>query len=375
MTYKFYGALVPFREDDLQSIGFMKRYGNLYGRIVDMDNLRLAARKAMKGKFYQAGVREYLKDPEGNLTKLHRALVDKTYKISPYKIFVIFEPKRREIYRLPFIDRVVQHAIMNILEDIWVSMFTADTYSCIKGRGVHSAALKIKKALQDEENTTYCLKIDVRKFYPSVDRKILKQIIRLKIKDKDLLSLLDSIIDSAEGLPIGNYLSQHLANLYMTYFDHWLKETMKVRYYFRYCDDIAIFSGSKRYLHQILSDIRIYLEVDLHLSIKSNYQVFSVEIRGVDMLGYVFRRRYTRLRKSIKKNFARAVAKRKSRSTIEAYKGWTKHADCKNLLKVLSDEKNKEVQRNGHSGRGRWLDWRKNQHEKAGEPRNYSARV
>lgn len=323
----------------------MKRYRDLYGKIIDMDNLRLAARKAMRGKYYQAGVREYMKDPEGNLALLHQTLVDKTYKISPYTVFIIFEPKRREIYRLPFIDRVVQHAIMNILEDIWVSMFTADTYSCIKGRGVHSAAVKIEKALQDEENTRYCLKIDVQKFYPSVDHKILKQIIRLKIKDKDLLNLLDLIIDSAVGLPIGNYLSQHLANLYLTYFDHWLKEIMKVRYYFRYCDDIAILSGSKPYLHQLLSDIRIYFEIDLHLSIKSNYQIFPVESRGLDMLGYVFRRKYTRLRKSIKKNFARAVAKRKSRATIEAYKGWAKHGNCKHLIKLLSDDKNKEVQR------------------------------
>jgi len=254
----------------------------LYQQIIEMDNLRLAAQKAMAGKSYQIGVKEYLKDPEGNLHKIHQMLTDRTYKISKYKTFVIFEPKRREIYRLPFTDRIIQHAIMNILEPIWVAIFTADTYSCIKGRGVHSASSKIKEALADENATRYCLTIDVKKFYPSVDHKILKQIIRIKIKDQDLLNLLDMIIDSAEGLPIGNYLSQYLANLYLTYFDHWLKEIIKVNYYFRYCDDMIILSDSKPYLHQILSDIRIYLEVDLHLTIKPNYQIFPVNSRSID---------------------------------------------------------------------------------------------
>jgi len=302
-----------------------------------MENLILASRRAMKGKSNQSGVKEFLKDPDGNLKELQRQLITKTYKTSPYYVFVIFEPKRREIYRLPFIDRVVHHAIMNIVDNIWVSLFTADTYSCIKGRGVHSAGEKIKKVLRNDVlGTGFCLKIDVRKFYPSVDHDILKKIIRLKIKDNDLLNLLDSIIDSADGLPIGNYLSQFLANLYVTYFDHWLKEQMKVRYYFRYCDDMVILSGCKKYLHQILFDIRTYLEVDLHLEVKDNYQIFPVQKRGIDFLGYVYRHEYTRLRKSIKKSFAKAVAKRKVRSSIAAYEGWAKHADCKHLLKKLT---------------------------------------
>lgn len=323
----------------------MKRKTGLYEQIINMDNLRLAEQKAMKGKSRQLGVKEYLKDPEVNLLALHQMLVSKTYKTSPYTIFTIFEPKRREIYRLPFIDRIVHHAIMNVMEPIWVALFTADTYSCIKGRGVHSAGVKIKTILRDEPNTRYCLKLDIQKFYPSVDHKTLKQIIRIKIKDVDLLNLLDGIIDSAEGLPIGNYLSQFLANLYLTYFDHWLKQIMKVKYYFRYCDDMVIFSGSKPYLHQILADIKLYLEIDLKLTVKNNYQIFPVASRGVNFLGYVFFHTHTLLRKSIKKNFARAVARRKGKASIAAYMGWAKHANCINLnLKLLNDT-NQEVQR------------------------------
>lgn len=333
----------------------MKRHVNLYSQICSIENLTTADRNAARSKSYQKGVQDHIKNREENILALHEMMIGKTFITSAYKTFTIFEPKRREIYRLPYYpDRIVHHAIMNVLEPIWVPLFTADTYSCIKGRGVHSAGEKIKKALRtDIKGTEYCLKLDVQKFYPSVDHAILKKIIRLKIKDEDLLKLLDSIIDSAEGLPIGNYLSQFLANLYMTYFDHWIKEQLKVKYYFRYCDDMVILSGCKKYLHQVLADIRLYLEIELHLTIKGNYQIFSVDIRGIDFLGYVFRHEYTRLRKSIKNNFGRAVAKRKGRSCIEAYKGWAKYADCKNLLKKLklpSHERTKIIQRPQYSG-------------------------
>lgn len=113
------------------------------------------------------------------------------------------------------------------MEPIWVSVFTADTYSCIKERGIHSLAKKLRDNLdKDPEGTKYCLKLDIRKFYPSLNHDILKGIIRKKIKDEDLLWLLDEIIDSADGVPIGNYLSQFFANLYLAYFDHWVKEEL-----------------------------------------------------------------------------------------------------------------------------------------------------
>ena len=126
------------------------------------------------------------------------------------------------------------------MEPIWVSLFTEDTYSCIKNRGIHKAAAKVKKALkEDPEHTTYCLKMDVVKFYPSIEHDVLKMILRKKIKDQDLLWLLDLIIDSADGVPIGNYLSQYFANIVLAYFDHWLKEVKGVKYYFWYADDMV----------------------------------------------------------------------------------------------------------------------------------------
>jgi len=323
----------------------MKRIGNLYNSICSLDNLILADKLASKGKGRQIGVKQHMANQEANLQALHEMLTAKTFKTGAYKTFIIFEPKRREIFRLPYFpDRIVHHAIMNVLEPIWVPMFTADTYSCIKGRGVHSAGRKVKEALKNEPETRYCLKLDVQKFYPSVDHDVLKQIIRKKIKDADLLNLLDSIIDSSDGLPIGNYLSQYLANMYMTYFDHWLKEVVKVKYYFRYCDDMVILASNKPELHQILAQIRAYLSNELKLTIKGNYQIFPVQSRGNDFVGYKFFHTHTLLRKSIKQSFARAIARRKGLETIAAYNGWAKHANTLHLIKKLCND-NKELSR------------------------------
>lgn len=188
----------------------MKRYGNLYERICSIDNLREAFENASIGKRNRSDVLEYGKNLEANLEELRRELLSHTYKTSDYHIFTLYEPKERIIYKLPFRDRVVHWAIMLLIEPIWTRNFTRDTYACVKGRGIHPLLNKLRRDLQDNpEGTAYCLKLDVRKFYPSINHEILKEVIRQKIKDPELLWLLDGIIDSADtGVPIGNYLSQ-----------------------------------------------------------------------------------------------------------------------------------------------------------------------
>ncbi|WP_340112639.1 reverse transcriptase domain-containing protein [Maribellus mangrovi] len=317
----------------------MKRIGNLYEQIYSIENLQLADQIARKGKAKQPGVIWHDKSREANIQKLHEMLRDKTYQTSEYTTFTVYEPKERLIFRLPFFpDRITHHAVMNILEPVFVSTFTADTYSCIKGRGIHACANAVKRALRDVEGTQFCLKLDIKKFYPSIDHEILKQLLRKKIKDNDLLWLLDEIIDSTDGLPIGNYLSQYFANFYLTYFDHWMKEVKRVNYYFRYADDLVILSDSKPYLHQLLADIRDYLSGNLKLEVKQNHQVFPVSSRGIDFVGYVFYHTHTRLRKSIKKNFARMLKQRKNEKSIASYNGWAAHCNSKNLLKKLLNE-------------------------------------
>lgn len=332
----------------------VKRIGNLYDRICDLENLRLADEKARKGKLRTYGVREHDKNREANLLKLREDLLNGTYKTSKYEIFTIYEPKEREIYRLPYYpDRILHHAIMNVLEPIWVSIFTADTYSCIKNRGIHAAAKKVKKALkEDPEGTKYCLKIDIRKFYPSIDNDILKEVVRRKIKDVRLLAVLDEIIDSADGVPIGNYLSQYFANLYLAYFDHWIKETAKVKYYFRYADDIVILSSNKSELHTLLRKIQVYMKT-LKLEVKSNWQVFPTDARGIDFVGFVFFHTHTRMRKGIKQTFCRKLArinKRKKpydpkelKQAICPWWGWAKFCDSRNLINKLQKKSKYEI--------------------------------
>lgn len=327
----------------------MKRFGNLYYRICDIDNLYLACTKARKGKGNTYGVIQFEKGLDDNINALHKELSEGKYVTSEYQTFIIHDPKEREIYRLPFRDRVVHHAIMNILEDIWTPIFISHTYSCIKGRGIHGVMKHLKKDLKDIQNTKYCLKMDIRKYYPSIDHLILKNIVQKKIKDKRLLELLDGIIDSAPGIPIGNYLSQFFANLYLSYFDHWLKEERRTKYYYRYADDMVILASNKEKLHSLLGEIKLYLHNNLRLDLKDNYQIFPVDNRGIDFVGYVFFHTHIRMRKSIKKNFCKKASKLSRKKTTShnckialcSWIGWAKHCNSKHLIKKIIE--NEEV--------------------------------
>lgn len=327
----------------------MKRINDLYDKVVSKDNLMLAYHIARKGKSGQYGVKIFEKNVQRNIDQLYDELTNGTYKTSEYSVFKIYDPKEREIFRLPFRDRVVHHAIMNILEPIWISVFIHHTYSCIKGRGIHAVLKDLKYDLKDVEGTKYCLKLDIKKFYPTINHEVLKTIVRRKLKDNKLLDLIDGIIDSAPGVPIGNYLSQFFANLYLSYFDHWLKEERMVKYYYRYADDIVILSGNKNYLHELFKDIDCYLTQNLKLEIKRNYQVFPVCSRGIDFVGYVFYHSHVLMRKTIKKRLCRKAAKlNKKDINTKSYKmqiapwlGWAKHCDSRHLLKTII--KNEEI--------------------------------
>lgn len=333
-------------DPDLPIAKGMKRIGNLYGRIISLENLYLADQKARKGKSWQPAVQAHLLAWERNLYSLHHVLATKSFQTSEYTVFKVYEPKEREVYRLPYYpDRIVHHAIMNVLEPIFTSIFTADTYSCVRGKGIHGAADAVKAALKDQSGTRYCLKLDIRKFYPTVNHGVLKCLLGRKFKDPELLWLLEEIIDSAPGLPIGNYLSQYFANFYLTGFDHWIKEVKGIRYYFRYADDLVILARDKATLHALLADIRLYLSSKLRLEIKGNYQVFPIAARGIDFVGYVFFHTHTRLRKSIKQNFARSLSKKPSLASLVSYYGWIKHCNGNHLLKKLLHEKVQRLQR------------------------------
>lgn len=286
----------------------MKRIGYLFEKICTIENINLADAKARKGKKNRKEIVEHDLRPEDN-QKLLESLLNGTYTTSKYKTFKIYEPKERLIYKLPYYpDRIVHHAIMNVMEPIWVNTFIKNTYSCIKGRGIKGAYVAVKYALKDINNTQYCLKVDVKKFYPSINHDVLMEKLKKKIKDEKLLNLLHNIVYSTDGVPIGNYLSQFFANIYLTDLDHKIKEEWGVKYYFRYADDMVFLHDNKEDLHLFLNLLKSELS-KIKLELKPNYQIYKVDDRGLDFIGFVFYHDNILLRKNIKKSIYRKIHK------------------------------------------------------------------
>lgn len=260
--------------------------------------------------------------------KLHNQLLNNTYGVSEYYNFKVNDGKEREISKLPYIDRIVHHAILTYLEPIFTECFISQTYSCIKNRGLHKCLWKMNEYLGGG-GVKYALKLDIKKFYPSVNNEILKSLLTRKFKDDKLLNLLDIIIDSTTGLPLGNYTSQWLGNFYLNGLDHYIKEELGIKRVVRYCDDIVILDDSKERLHKWRKLIQSYLLDKLKLEL-SNYQVFPIA-NGIDFLGYVSYETHIRIRKSLKKRFVRMIKRNKNQKSIASYYGWLLHGDCKNL--------------------------------------------
>lgn len=346
----------------------MKRYNDIFPKIVDMENLREAFKNAKKGKSHYHEVKMVAKDPDFYLSKIQEMLINGTYKTSKYETFIKNDKgKEREIYKLPFYpDRIIHWAIMLQIEPIFMKTFTTFTNASLKDRGIHRTLDQLDKMLLDKEGTKYCLKIDVEKFFPNINHDILKELLRKKFKDKLLLNLLDEIIDSIDGekgVPIGNYLSQYFANFYLAYFDHWLKETKKCKYVLRYMDDIVILHSDKNFLHQLRKDISVYLDKNLNLKLKDNWQVYPVDSRGIDFVGYKTFRKYKLLRKSTYKRMKTKCIKLEKKSllsfsdfcSVNSYLGWIKWCNGHNLSKKyiikLLDKDYKDLRGEIHNGR------------------------
>lgn len=315
----------------------MKRIGNIYEKIYDLDNLREAHRNAKRDKSHYREVKMVDSDEEYYLCIIQNMLKSKTYRVSDYTHTKINDKgKVRELSKLPYFpDRIIQWAILLQIEDVFDNMLIPQTCASLKNRGIHKASRFVDKYLKDKDKTRYCLKIDVHHFYASINHNTLKQLLLRKFKDADLLWLLFLIIDSTDGdvgIPIGSYLSQYLANFYLSYFDHWCKEKMGCKYYVRYMDDIVIFDSSKERLHGLLVDIKQYLNTNLSLSLKRNYQIFPTFVRGVDFVGYRHFGEYKLLRKTTCKKLKKKMLEIKAKDEIaykdfccfNSYKGWIK---------------------------------------------------
>ena len=328
----------------------MKRYGNIYAKIYDMDNLRIAHQNARKDKLFYQEVKMVDANPDYYLGIIHDMLKNKTYKVSEYDVSIINDKgKERELMKLPYFpDRIIQWAVMLQVENIFMKTFCTHTCASMKNRGIRKASELTDRFMKDKFNTEYCLKIDISKFYPNINHLILKKLLRKKFKDKQLLELLDMIVDSypgEKGVPIGSYLSQFLANFYLSYFDHWLKEKMGIKYVVRYMDDMVIFHYSKEYLHWFKRKMDEYLEVELDLKIKPNWQIFPTAIRGVDFVGFRHFYGFKLLRKGTCKKFKKKMLHIKEKQdkgnlinysewcAANSYNGWLNWCDSYRLKK------------------------------------------
>lgn len=270
----------------------MKTYKNLYPAICEFSNIHCAYLKARQGKRFKPDVLKFSAQLEENLINIHNHLVWKSYRPSPYNYFTIYEPKERLIAALPFVDRVAQHALCNIIEPIHDRSMISDSFACRKNKGVLAGVNRTTQFLRDTHKRwrrVYCLKADVRKFFPSVHHATMKKIIRRRISCPDTLSLIDTIIDvpgADVGLPIGSLTSQIWANAYLDQLDHFVKDRLRVQYYIRYMDDFIILHDNKKSLKIILDDVTAFLGDYLRIKLNTKTQIFPIGPRCIDFLGY-----------------------------------------------------------------------------------------
>ncbi|MEL6381352.1 MAG: reverse transcriptase domain-containing protein [Cyanobacteria bacterium J06626_18] len=282
----------------------MKRHGNLWPQIVDFPNLLDAARKAQKGKRFRDNVLAFNYNLEHELQALQAELQEKTYRPGKYRTFEIKEPKSRMISAAPYRDRVVHHALCNVIMPLIEPSFIYDTYANREGKGTH---LALKRFTRYARSTQYVFQGDLCKYFPSIDHEILKACLRRKIKCRETLWLIDTIIDGSNeqipatfhfskddllsplgrrrGLPIGNLTSQFFANIYLSGFDHYVKEVLGFKKYLRYVDDFALFSDDHDCLVQARRAIEDYLDT-LRLKIHPiKSQIFETR-HGASFLGF-----------------------------------------------------------------------------------------
>src|SRR5579859_5123331 len=259
----------------------MKVYKDLYEQIISPESLFLAWEEFRRGKQGKKDVMKFEWQLEENLFNLQRDLAVDKYKHGPYKAFYIHDPKQRLIHKALVRDRVLHHAIFKVLNPIFEPTFIANSFSCRVGKGTHKGVKTLVKILrqasQNHTGSCFALKCDIYKFFASVDHKTLLEIIKRRVKDEQLIKLLESIIvsfnsggESGKGLPIGNLTSQLFANVYMNEFDQFVKHKLKIKHYVRYTDDFIVVSNSLNYLKALLPKMREFLANNLTLELHPN---------------------------------------------------------------------------------------------------------
>ena len=282
----------------------MKRTGGLMRRVHSWRNLLVAAARARRGKRKRPNVAAFEFDQERELLTLQRELRDGRYQPGPFRTFTIFEPKRREISVAPYRDRVVHHAVCNLLTPLFEPTFVQESFACRVGKGTHAAVALAERGLR---RYPFVLKADITRFFPTIDHDILMRKLRRKLKDAELLILLQQLVrhpfpaqqpcpifpgdhlftrlERTCGLPIGNQTSQFFGNVMLNALDHFVKEQLRVPGYVRYVDDFLVLGRSAAELHEVREAIADFLRAD-RLRLNPHKTVVSRSVDGVRFLGY-----------------------------------------------------------------------------------------
>lgn len=325
----------------------MKSYNNLYSQVWDFKNLLASYYAARKGKSEKNYAIDFEWNLEGNLLKIQKELEEKTYKTGFYRQFKIYDPKLRKIFVAPFCDRIVHHALYNVINPIFDKGFIYDSYACRKDKGTHKGILRVKNFMMSlnrrcERKDFYALKCDIRKYFDSVDKTILLSLIKKKIRDKEIMALVEKIVFSipgVKGMPIGNLTSQLFANIYLNELDKFVKHNLKVKYYVRYVDDFILLSETKEQLKEWRTLVGEFLKNELLLELHlQKREIFPVRI-GIDFLGFHIFVSHILLRQSIIRRFWEKFKKGKMRSeSFWSYWGHFKFSDWHGLGNKIADK-------------------------------------
>lgn len=341
----------------------MKRIGHITNQsgervtlaeaMADYANVQKAYNKARKCKRYRKDVLIFTKDKEDNLETVRNDILGLSYEPSEYRYFKVYEPKERQIMALPFYDRVVQHAINNVLEPIFNQRFIFHSYACRKTKGMHAASDTLQEWLYEwqkfhQDQPLYAIKADIHHYFQSINHDVLKAEIRKVIKDAGALVLIDRIIDhngqmpDGIGIPVGNLTSQLFANIYLNKLDQYIKHTLGAKYYMRYMDDFILLSPDKEQLRHWLEDIERFLRDELKLELNPKTTILAAK-NGIDFVGYKHRATHRkvrpdsvkRIKKTIKKYESGKITKEQLQKSIASWTGHAGHADSYNLRKKV----------------------------------------
>ena len=312
-----------------------------FGEIISVGNLLKSWREFLKGKRKREDVQIFVLDLMDNIIELHEELANHTYNHGPYQAFQIDDPKPRQIHKSLVRDRLLHHAVCQILCPFFDRKFIFDSYSCRIGKGTHRAINRFRgfayKVSQNHTRTCWVLKCDIRKFFEHINHDILISILRRRISDYEAMLLLENIILSfssapGRGLPLGNLTSQLFVNIYMNEFDQAIKHCFKIKYYIRYADDFVILLHRKDILEELLPKLGDFLEEWLSLKLHPNKISIQTLASGVDFLGWVHFPNHRVLRTTTKRRMFRRMVERKgNEATLRSYQGLLSHGNTRKL--------------------------------------------